>query len=203
SAEASVALYSFGDPELLDAATREVVALLDRLGVLGPGREVLDIGCGIGRFAEALASKVAAYTGIDIASGMIEVARRRCACPPGVTAVPSSGRDLAPFPPGPFGLVLPIDAMPYVHRAGADFTANHFAEAARVLRPGGDFVILNLTYRGDLARDRHELEELAAASGLSVRRNGTRDLRLWDGTTFHLRKPALGADQHARSSMRP
>src|SRR5690606_12517228 len=104
-----------------------------------------------------------------------------------------SGRDRVPLPAGTFDLVLAINAMPSVRRAGADLLAQHFAEAARVLRPGGDFVILNLTYRGDLEFDRHELCGLAAASGLSVRRNGTRDLRMWDGTTFHLRKPALGA----------
>ena len=50
NAEASVALYSLGEPGLLDAATLEVVELLERLGVLGPERQVLDIGCGIGRF---------------------------------------------------------------------------------------------------------------------------------------------------------
>jgi hypothetical protein len=27
------------------------------------------------------------------------------------------------------------------------------------------------------------------AAGLHVLRNGTADLRLWDGATFHLRKP--------------
>jgi hypothetical protein len=62
SPEASVALYSLGDPRLLDAATCEVVLLLDRLAVLGPERRVLEIGCGIGRFQQALAHRVAAIT---------------------------------------------------------------------------------------------------------------------------------------------
>ena len=35
---ASVAAYSLGDPDLLGRATREVVDLLERWGVLGPGR---------------------------------------------------------------------------------------------------------------------------------------------------------------------
>jgi SAM-dependent methyltransferase len=192
-AAASVALYSFGDPALLDAATREVVELLERLRVLGPERQVLDIGCGIGRFEQALARRVAAITGIDLAPGMIEAARRRCAGLSNVTLLETSGRDLSAFPSGSFDTVLAIDAMPYVWRAGAALVASHFAEVARVLRAAGDCVILNLSYRGDLEDDREDARRLAETAGLRVLRNGTTDLRLWDGATFHLRKPDAAA----------
>jgi SAM-dependent methyltransferase len=206
NAEASVALYSLGEPGLLHAATAEVVELLESVEVLGPQRRVLDIGCGIGRMAQALAGRVAAITGIDIAPGMIEAARQRCAGLPNVTLRPSSGRDLSPFPAASFDLALAIDAMPYLYRAGSALVAAHFADVARVLRPGGDFVILNLSYRGDLELDREDACGLGQAVGLRVLRSGTSDLRLWDGTTFHLRKPAdahSSADQPGRSSMRP
>jgi SAM-dependent methyltransferase len=189
SAEASVALYSFGNGQLLDAATREVVELLERLAVLGPERYVLEIGCGIGRFQQALAGKVAAITGIDIAPGMIEAAKKRCAGLANVGLVETSGRDLSVFAPASFDVVLAIDAMPYVYRAGTALVATHFAEAARVLRAGGDFVILNLSYRGDLELDRQDARRLGEAAGLRVLRNGAADLRLWDGRTFHLRSP--------------
>jgi SAM-dependent methyltransferase len=189
SAEASVALYSLGNPKLLDAATREVVQLLEQLAVLGPERHLLEIGCGIGRFEQALAGRVAGITGIDIAPRMIEAARTRCAGLPNVRLIETSGRDLSAFPSGAFDTVLAIDAMPYVHRVGPALVATHFAEVARLLRAGGDFVILNLSYRGDLGLDREDARRLAEAVGLSVVRNGTVDLRLWDGATFHLRKP--------------
>jgi SAM-dependent methyltransferase len=193
SPEASVALYSLGDPRRLDAATREVVCLLEGLAVLGPERHVLEIGCGIGRFQQALAGRVAAITGIDIAPRMIEAAGRRCAGLPNVRLIETSGRDLSGFAAGSFDAVLAIDAMPYVQRAGMALLAAHFEEAARVLRGGGDFVILNLSYRGDLEVDRRDVRRLALAAGLDVLRNGTLDLRLWDGATFHLRKSAGGA----------
>jgi ubiquinone/menaquinone biosynthesis C-methylase UbiE len=154
---------------------------------------VLEIGCGIGRFAQALALRVAAFTGIDLAPGMIEAARARCAGLSNVTLLETSGRDLAPFPDGSFDLVLAIDAMPYIYRAGTALVATHFAEAARVLRAGGDFLILSMSYRGDLERDRQDARELAAAAGLQRLRSGTSDLRLWDGATFHLRKPSAAA----------
>jgi SAM-dependent methyltransferase len=189
NAEASVALYSLGEPGLLDAATREVIDLLVELAALGPERHVLDIGCGIGRFERGLADRVAAITGIDISSGMLEAARQRCAGLANVEFIETSGRDLAPLDDGSFDVVLAVDAMPYVHRAGPPLVKAHFEEAARVLRAGGDFVILNLSYRGDVELDRQDLRRLAAAAGFCVLRNGTMDLRLWDGVTFHLRKP--------------
>lgn len=206
NAEASVALYSLGDPGLLDAATVEVTELLERLSVLGPERHLLEIGCGIGRFVQALAGRIAAITGIDIAPGMIEAAKKRCAGLPNVTLQETSGRDLWAFPAAAFDTVLAIDSLPYVHRAGAALVSAHFAEVARVLRPGGDFVILNLSYRGDLELDRQDVRRLGETVGLRVLLNGTSDLRLWDGTTFHLRKPqeeGRSGNQPARSSMRP
>jgi SAM-dependent methyltransferase len=192
NAEASVALYSLGEPSLLDAATREVIELLDRLAVLGQERRVLDIGCGIGRFERVLADRVAAITGTDISPGMLEAARQRCSGLANVEFIETSGRDLAPLDDGSFDTVLAVDAMPYVFRAGLPLVATHFEEAARVLRAGGDFVILNLSYRGDLELDRQDACRLAAAAGLCIVRNGTMDLRQWDGVTFHSRKPGAG-----------
>jgi len=43
------------------------------------GWNVLEIGCGVGRLALPLARRCASYTGFDIAAGMVEEARRRCA----------------------------------------------------------------------------------------------------------------------------
>jgi hypothetical protein len=60
-------------------------------------------------------------------------------------------------------------------------------EAARVLRPGGDLLIFNLSYRGDLDCDRADLAALAG-DRFAVVRDGTRDLRLWDAPAFHLRR---------------
>ncbi|MDP9202710.1 MAG: hypothetical protein M3P26_12365, partial [Gemmatimonadota bacterium] len=49
SEEASVALYSLGNPELLEHATAEIVTQLREWSAITAETELLDIGCGIGR----------------------------------------------------------------------------------------------------------------------------------------------------------
>lgn len=185
---ASVALYALGNPQLLQAATDEIVARLDDWGLLSPATECLDLGCGIGRFELALASRLGRIVGVDIAPAMIEKARHAGAGLPNVEFRRISGRDLAGFPDGSFDLVLAVDSFPYLVQSGTDLMAAMVGEAARVLRRGGQLVALNFSYRGDLARDRSDVAALAARSGFDVVRNGTSEFRLWDGTSFVLRK---------------
>lgn len=190
--EASVALYALGDPRLLRAATNEVVELLRVERLLGPGRDVLEIGCGIGRFQEALAPEVKSVVGIDISAGMIAAARKRCEHLANVRLLQSSGRDLAQFTNESFDVVLAVDAFPYVVQSGMALAATHFREAARVLRRDGQLLVLNFSYRGDTELDRADVARLAAKAGLRVLRDGTREFALWDALTFQLAKP--GAD---------
>jgi len=57
-----------------------------------------------------------------------------------------------------------------------------------LLPPGGAFVILNYSYRGDLHADRRAVEYFSERYGFAIERNGTRDFILWDGVTFLLQK---------------
>ena len=188
SEEASVAAWSLGDSRLLGKGTKEIVELFERWGFLGPDRRTLEIGCGIGRLQAALAPRVAAAHGIDISPKMIEAARRRCAGLPNVSLTLGSGRDLAGFPDGGLDLVFAVDSFPYIRNAGWDLADAHFREAARVLRPGGDFVLLNFSYRDDTATDISEVRFLAVAHGFEVETAGQRPFLFWDGVAFHLRR---------------
>lgn len=190
SPEAGVALYSLGDPALLARVTDEIVRTIGRWGLLTPERRVLDLGCGIGRIAAALAPHVAQVTGIDVSGAMIELAAKRLSGLPNVRVLQSSGRDLGLVGSGSTDLVLAVDSFPYIVQAGHEMVHQHIGEAARVLAPGGDLLILNYSYRRDAARDRHELQAHAEAAGLAVLRAGTGDFTLWDGLTYHLRKPS-------------
>jgi SAM-dependent methyltransferase len=188
SPEGSVALYALGNPELLKAATLEVVDRLRDWSLIGRERRVLDLGCGIGRFGEALAGQVDRYVGIDISGEMVAAARRRCADLSETSFVQTSGRDLALFRNGAFDLVLAVDAFPYLVQSGTELADTHITEAARVLKPGGDLLILNFSYRGDPAGDRADVRRLAGACGFAVVRDGLRPFSLWDGAVYHLTK---------------
>jgi SAM-dependent methyltransferase len=186
--EAAVALYSLGSPEILDRATEEIVLRLREWGLLCADVDVLDIGCGIGRIERALALQVASITGIDVSLGMVAEARTRCRGLDNVAFLCVDGADLGAVARRRFGLVLAVDAFPYLVMAGSGIAARHIADAAGLLEPGGALAIFNYSYRGDLAADRADLARLAAAHGFAIERNGTSDLSLWDGVTFLLRK---------------
>lgn len=188
SEETSVALYSLGSPQILAAATAEIVTLLEARGLLGAGARVLDVGCGIGRMAIALAPRVARVDGIDLSPRMVEVASRRCAELTNVSMRVCSGQDFAGAEDQTYTLVLAVDSFPYVVEAGPTLVEQLFAEAARVLVPGGHFVLLNYSYRDDLARDSVELEGLAQRHGFTLQAPGERPLALWDGALFALRR---------------
>jgi len=187
SPEASVALYSLGNPALLGAASAEIVERLREWGVIGRDRDLLDLGCGIGRLCEALAPHMRRVTGIDISGEMIEAARRRCAGLPNVRLLQTAGRDLASFPDASFDLVLAADSFPYLVLSGMGLAERHVAEAARVLRPGGDLVILNFSYRGNPDLDRADVTLFAKKAGFLSVREDPRAFQLWNGRAFHLR----------------
>jgi SAM-dependent methyltransferase len=188
SREASVALYSLGSPELLATATAEIVAYLRHHGLLRPMRKVLDLGCGIGRLLEALAPEVGAVVGVDISSEMARHARECCRRFANVMVIRSCGRDLAAFADAGFDLVLAADVFPYIHAAGRELVWRNFAEAARVLVPGGTLVILNFSYRDDTGADRIDVSRLADEIGFDVLQNGDRPFAVWDGLAFVLRR---------------
>ncbi|MDB4971134.1 MAG: hypothetical protein JWN44_6823 [Myxococcales bacterium] len=188
SEESSVALYSLGSPELLAAATAEVVALLDDWALLQAHARCLEIGCGIGRFQAALGPRVQEARGLDLSARMIAAARRRCATVPNVAFDVTDGRDLSMFAAGRFELVYAVDSFPYLVQAGMALVDTHFAEAHRVLVAGGCFVLLNFSYHDDLARDRRDIAQLADAHGFAVETDGELPFHLWDGAAWRLRK---------------
>lgn len=188
SPEGSVALYSLGSPRLLAAATLEVVVALSRWGVLGLDRTVLDIGCGIGRLEAALSPLSAAVIGIDISPGMIAQARTRCAGFPNVRLVLGSGHDLAGIPDGSVDLTVLLDTFPYILLSEGQLAERYLAEISRVLRVGGDVVILNFSYRDDVAADRADLERLAHPRGLALAATFAHPCASWDAPAFHLIK---------------
>ena len=100
---------------------------------LGPApRRVLDLGCGAGFLANALAGAGHEVVGVDAAADALAVARRHD--PTGRAAYLRADAFALPFPDGTFDAVCAMDFLEHVEEAEAAI-----AEAARVLAPGGRF----------------------------------------------------------------
>lgn len=115
---------------------------LIRLAEVKPGERALDVCCGTGDIAFALARAGADATGFDFSEPMLAVARRRAlAIPNSEFRIPSFQQGDAlqlPFSDASFDVVT----ISYGLRNLADFDRG-LRELTRVLRPGGRLLVLD------------------------------------------------------------
>ena len=188
SEESSVALYSLGSPELLAAATDEVIGVLDDWGVLGLHRDALEIGCGIGRLMVPLCSRVRSVVGTDVSSGMISAATRRLKGFSNTRVQMTTGQDLSEFGSGSMDLVYSVDTFPYMVLSGHALVERHFREIRRVLRTAGNFVLFNYAYGRPREHANGEVLALAHGAELEVIRADESPFRLWNGIGWLMRR---------------
>ncbi|SCG44892.1 Methyltransferase domain-containing protein [Micromonospora echinaurantiaca] len=100
----------------------------------GGDARVLDAGCGAGRMSRYLAERGCLVEGVDLSSSMVAMARRDH---PDLVFTVGSLTDL-PYPDDRFAGVLLWYSTIHTPPAGQ---ARIFAEAARVLRPGGHLLV--------------------------------------------------------------
>jgi ubiquinone/menaquinone biosynthesis C-methylase UbiE len=100
---------------------------------LVPGGKLLDVGCGTGRFLEAMPTAGYELTGIDISAGMLEEARER-----GLDVVEGSSGDM-PFEDDTFDLVVTFAVLH--HLIDPELVRATLREIVRVTRPGGTAVV--------------------------------------------------------------
>jgi SAM-dependent methyltransferase len=114
--------YRPGHNRRVDAALR----------LLRPGRRLLDVGCGAGVLAAQARDRFAEVHGIDIAERAVAIAQGR-----GVNALVVN-LNLEPLPHADafFDVVTALSSLQYVVDVDAVL-----AECARVLRPGGRFLV--------------------------------------------------------------
>ena len=111
--------------------------MLDAVGDVC-GLSVVDLGCGEGRFGRMLAQRGAHVTGVDICAEMIQAAS--AACVGGERYVVGDMENLAGIADAQFDL-----AVSYVTLVDVVNLPAALREAWRILRPGGRFVVCNLS----------------------------------------------------------
>ena len=120
--------------ELLWPAPRQVLA---RLGV-GEGMEAVDLCCGDGRFAAALAPVCRRVVAIDIDPGLLALGRAKAAGAASCEFVAGDARDVAALVGRPVDFVLMANAF-----HGVPDKTGLARSVARILKPGGRFAIVN------------------------------------------------------------
>jgi SAM-dependent methyltransferase len=110
--------------------------LPDALSGVDLGDDVLELGAGPGVVTAALATRTAAVTAIEIDHRLAEAARHRTHPRGNVTVVEGDATAL-PFPNDEFSAVVCMTMLHHLPDPAAQDRL--FAEAARVLRPGGVF----------------------------------------------------------------
>lgn len=70
-------MYQDSNPHLTDARNQEEVSRILPLLNLDADSRILDMGCGIGRWADAVGDDILSYLGVDFSRSLIEIARTR------------------------------------------------------------------------------------------------------------------------------
>ena len=106
------------------------------LAAVGPGHRALDVATGTGDLAVALQRRGAEVVGMDFSEGMLEIARRKA---PAIAFEQGNALDLG-YADGEFDAVT----VGFGARNFSDL-GRGLAEMARVTRPGGRVVVLEIT----------------------------------------------------------
>ncbi len=123
------------------------------------GALVLDVGCGNGIVYEFLAKKSIEYTGVDVSSKLIQIARKRAKSLQGTapfTFKVASALDL-PFKDSYFTHVLCLAVLHHI--PGEEAQKQAMNELYRVLKPGGELQLTVWNLFSDYVQEKFHINE--------------------------------------------
>ena len=142
-------MYQDDRPDLVRARdAHEKATILPRLEV-GPESRVVDVGCGVGRWADALVGRVSAYLGVDFSPSLLAIAEKRFASRPEFVFQQGAAEDVGAMNlrlDPPFDVVILSGVLAYLTEDGA---AHCLSGSAGLLTRGG-----RLYLREPVARER-------------------------------------------------
>ena len=139
---AKFAAIEIGSPEFFDAVEKHRYSTESHIpAVVGferwKGRDVLEVGCGLGTDAISFARTGANYTGVDLTNRSIELVRRRFDLEGLNGDVRVADAEQLPFADNSFDLFYSHGVLHHTPKIAAAI-----AEAHRVLRPGGTAMVM-------------------------------------------------------------
>ena len=137
------AVWMAGDfGQVAQVTAREAEQFIERLEIPS-GARVLDVACGTGNTAIPAARAGADVTGVDIATNLLEQARKRAAAEQLKVRFQEGDAEELPFPDHSFDMVITMFGAMFAPRP--DLVAS---ELLRVCKPGGRIAMANWTPRG-------------------------------------------------------
>ncbi len=180
--------------------TEQEVGFLVEALQLGPGMRVLDVGCGPGRHAHALAARGIEVVGVDISQRFVDLAAQ--GAPPGATFLRADARALAFDAEFDAAISLCQGAFGLAGGPGAPLDGDGAVldGIARALRPGGVVAVSAFSAYFQL-RYLEDADSFGAEAGVNHERTEVRDeqgsateVDLWT-TCFTPRELRLLADR--------
>lgn len=112
------------------------VVLKPWIGSLGEDINLLDIGCGDGRYAQSIATDVKKYIGLDIRESILDFAMELNASNENVEFTLGNGLDLSSIPSGSVGAVFSYQS--FLHMPSKHIISGYLKEVERVLSEQGE-----------------------------------------------------------------